>query len=102
MKKLTSARGGPANCVDAGFLTFLRVEIARGDHEPGGGAGLVGAERGAPGEGQVKERPNRLPVVPDPRTYARRRSSGSHFGSDLKRGVMLLEPGRLCRGRARR
>jgi len=43
------AGGGPADCVDAGLLALLGVEVARGEDQAGGGAGLIGAERGAPG-----------------------------------------------------
>jgi hypothetical protein len=59
------AGGSPADCVDAGLLAFLGVEVARGDDQARGRSGLVGAERRAPGEGQVEaKRSNRLPLLP--------------------------------------
>jgi Low molecular weight phosphotyrosine protein phosphatase len=42
--------GSAADRVDAGLLALLGVEIARSHRQAGGRAGLVGPERGTPGE----------------------------------------------------
>jgi hypothetical protein len=55
------ARRGAADRIDARLLALLEVEMANGEREAGGGAGLIGAERGAAGEGQIEAKRCDLP-----------------------------------------
>jgi hypothetical protein len=67
------AGGGPADRVDGCLLALLGVEVARRQRQAGGGAGLIGAERGTPGEGQVEaERTNRDRYYPFSAALTRR------------------------------